>query len=284
MMNYTQDKEVKELVRLANKEGFKMKESRVVSKYDFGSTYQGTDDEESDKDMLYIYLSQIEDFLFNKNKEGSKHYDSLDARVMPLHQMYYLIQKYSVDSYLILNAQLEKGDVELNESVFKEFYNTEKYNNLVKQNLYKTVKSVYGNLRRMSNEINNKGMTGKIMVKMLTFLEVFYKLEGKEDVRYDTLSKVTTRFKNDVVPLKRYTEEDLRNVEFSNIKYFKNKGINEFEDLEEYITLEIDRCLKKSEYLKNKPECNGELYSKEELLNPLKEGVLKVYNRSYSKI
>lgn len=280
-MDYTKDKDTKDLVVKAERLGLKIDSKRVVSKFSVGDCYRGiglkNKGVKNRDTTVFIYLSRMEDYLFNDEWEVKSKSIGDDVKIIPLHKVVEILKTNTEEGYEILNSQLENGSKEINRRILGELYDTEKYNNLISGNKYKTVKSIEDKVTKIKEEIDAEGLNGEKLVDILYYLGNFYKLEGTNVLEIPTFYKVSDRVMQDVVPLKGMTEEELRNVGYGNIKYFKNKGVGSFTDLEEYIDLEVDRCIKKSKYLKDKPECNGEMYKDKELIQGTKDKIIKMY-------
>lgn len=268
---------LEELIVLTKGTKYEVERSNIVSVFEYGSTYQGTNDSASDVDLCVLYLSRLEDLLFNKENEVSKNLPEISIKLIPLHKFYGELRRTTFFSVLLLNAQLEYGSSYLNSTLLKDFYNTQEYTEYIKSHFYTIISSINGNLNRIQKKTENDGIDGKRLVQTLTFIDLFYKLE-REELDYKTLNKVSQKLQEDVVKLKRYTSLELKTLDYSQYKYFDNKGIEDYEDLTEFLELESNRISKEGKNLKLNNDFNGNNYNGR-LLKGLKEGITNIYKQ-----
>lgn len=235
---YIKTELIKQLVEFDNN----LNENRFLSQVDFGSTYQNTGDDKSDIDYVLIYLNDIEEFIIGNTKIRNKHYEEFDTRLVPLVRLIDLFTKSSYDSLLILNRLMEE-DNEFSKYMFEELYNKTNYINYLKSNEESLGMSIVGNIHSATKKYDIKRLTGKNLVKLITFLSVYERYtelidDNNSTESYLTISKIKSEYK-DVVKLKRYSLEELQeNInEVSGLNLFKLKSvkIKRLEDIYDFL-------------------------------------------------
>lgn len=165
---------------------------RVLSTVEFGSTYQGTSDKYSDKDLMTLVVQPLQDVVFRNHEKAAVHKD--EVRYYSAERFIRLILKGGYDNVLLLCAQLEQArETKFNIEVLGEFYNPQVFEAYIRANLKTLVFSVVGQINGLTR--NKKALTGKELVKLHTFIDhlTFYAdiVMGKEaDIDYRTFSKV----------------------------------------------------------------------------------------------
>lgn len=191
---------------------------KVLTTVEFGSTYQKTSDEYSDKDEMIIVEQPLEDVVFRNHEKAAVHKD--DVRYYSVERFIRLILKGGFDNVLLLCAQLEQAKPSsFNQKVLHEFYNPEVFETYIRANIKTLVFSVVGQINGLIR--NKETLTGKENVKLHTFLDhlTFYTdiVMGEEvEIDYRTFSKVKD-VSESVIQTKRdettgLTETDLKMV------------------------------------------------------------------------
>lgn len=136
-----------------------------VSEVEFGSTFQGTADSYSDKDIMILLQQPLVDVVFRNNEKASHH--SEIARYYSVERFISLTFKGSFDNVLLLCAQLSQAqNTGFNEYVLSEFYKQEVFNDYLKANFKTLCMSLIGQMNKITSkdEIN-----GKELLKFLNF-------------------------------------------------------------------------------------------------------------------
>lgn len=138
---------------------------KVISTVEFGSTFQGTADAQSDVDLMTLVVQPLTDTVFRNHEKSAVHKD--DIRYYPVERFIRLIEKVSFDSVLILTAQLiQAKDTNFNKHVIGSFYNENLFTDYILANLVPYGYSIIGN---MNNYLKKDVLTGKEYVKLTTF-------------------------------------------------------------------------------------------------------------------
>lgn len=138
---------------------------KVISEVEFGSTFQGTSDEQSDVDLMRLVVQPLEDVVFRNNQKASHHTD--EARYYAIERFVSLTFKGSFDNVLLLCAQLSQTQsTGFNEYVLSEFYKQEVFNDYLKANFKALCMSLIG---QMNKVISKDEINGKELLKFLNF-------------------------------------------------------------------------------------------------------------------
>lgn len=219
-----------------------LEKSFLLSTIEFGSTYQGTSDEYSDKDYMSLVVQPLSDTIFRNSEKASKHTEV--SRYYAVERFISLILKSGFDNVLNLCAQLEQAkNTRFNKTVLDLFYDDFIFLTYVRAN-FKTISySVIGNINSI---LKREELTGKDLVKFYTFynhLEYYNDLLDDLDnlnvsytdfakVKYmpkevldNKRSNVSMENKKDLVtkvePLIQEVKDKLKSNE-SNIKHYKD--------------------------------------------------------------
>ncbi|ARM69311.1 hypothetical protein vBSauS24_167 [Staphylococcus phage vB_Sau_S24] len=164
----------------------------LLSKIEFGSTYQGTSDEHSDRDYMSLVVQPLSDTVFRNNEKSSKHTEV--SRYYAVERFISLILKSGFDNVLNLCAQLEQAkNTRFNKEVLDLFYDDFVFLTYVRANFKTLAYSVMGNINSI---LKKKELTGKDLVKFYTFynhLEYYNELLDDLDnlqVSYKDFAKV----------------------------------------------------------------------------------------------
>lgn len=219
-----------------------LEKSFLLSTIEFGSTYQGTSDEYSDKDYMSLVVQPLSDTIFRNNEKASKHTEV--SRYYAVERFISLVLKSSFDSVLNLCAQLEQAkNTRFNKTVLDLFYDDFIFLTYVRANFKPITYSVIGNINSI---LKKEELTGKDLVKFYTFynhLEYYNDLLDDLDnlnvsytdfakVKYmpkevldNKRSNVSMENKKDLVtkvePLIQEVKDKLKSNE-SNIKHYKD--------------------------------------------------------------
>lgn len=219
-----------------------LEKSFLLSTIEFGSTYQGTSDEYSDKDYMSLVVQPLSDTIFRNNEKASKHTEV--SRYYAVERFISLILKSGFDNVLNLCAQLEQAkNTRFNKTVLDLFYDDFIFLTYVRANFKPITYSVIGNI---NNILKKEELTGKDLVKFYTFynhLEYYNDLLDDLDnlnvsytdfakVKYmpkevldNKRSNVSMENKKDLVtkvePLIQEVKDKLKSNE-SNIKHYKD--------------------------------------------------------------
>jgi len=271
---------IEELVKLNTN----LDKGRFLTEVDFGSTYQGTGDAESDTDYVLVYLNKIDDFIIQNTKIRNKHYPEIEVRVVPLVRLVDLFTRPSYDSLLILNRIMEENSV-FSQYMFDYMYNIGNYTEYLSQNEKTLGMSIVQNIYSATKRYSKEKMSGKTLVKLVTFISVYErytdlidKTSKQSDESYRTISKIKDEYK-DVIPLKRYSYEDIKqNIsKVNDLNFFKvrNKKIGTVEDiLKEFkrIEEEIKERVESKELTKTENKDFGNVYE-----NTMYDKVIKLH-------
>lgn len=253
----------------------------ILSVFDFGSTYQNTNDEESDYDTAVVVVSSLYDLMYRKRFAKTKHLDHLDTRIIPLEHFIALIEKASFDSILMLNAQLEKGFMGLNEEVFGVFKKRGNYKHFVKGDMKRYLFSLGGNMKNFKNKLEERNMSGKDVVKAFTFLHHYEKALSGKIGGFDTFSKVTDDIKEDLVPMKRFTPEQMKDVDFEKVNFFNEKGINSYESMIQYIQEKDQEMFETAQNYQNDEDS---ALKKKIMMEQIKRNAINLYIRKHAEL
>ncbi|VEV88148.1 hypothetical protein [Staphylococcus phage Stab20] len=219
-----------------------LEKSFLLSTIEFGSTYQGTSDEYSDKDYMSLVVQPLSDTIFRNNEKASKHTEV--SRYYAVERFISLVLKSGFDNVLNLCAQLEQAkNTRFNKTVLDLFYDDFIFLTYVRANFKPIAYSVIGNI---NNILKKEELTGKDLVKFYTFynhleyyndllddldnLNVSYKDFAKvkympKEVLDNKRSNVSVENKKDLVtkvePLIQEVKDKLKSNE-SNIKHYKD--------------------------------------------------------------
>lgn len=219
-----------------------LEKSFLLSTIEFGSTYQGTSDEYSDKDYMSLVVQPLSDTIFRNSEKASKHTEV--SRYYAVERFISLILKSGFDNVLNLCAQLEQAkNTRFNKTVLDLFYDDFIFLTYVRANFKPITYSVIGNI---NNILKKEELTGKDLVKFYTFynhLEYYNDLLDDLDnlnvsytdfakVKYmpkevldNKRSNVSMENKKDLVtkvePLIQEVKDKLKSNE-SNIKHYKD--------------------------------------------------------------
>ncbi len=219
-----------------------LEKSFLLSTIEFGSTYQGTSDEYSDKDYMSLVVQPLSDTIFRNSEKASKHTEV--SRYYAVERFISLILKSGFDNVLNLCAQLEQAkNTRFNKTVLDLFYDDFIFLTYVRANFKPITYSVIGNI---NNILKKEELTGKDLVKFYTFynhLEYYNDLLddlGNLNVSYTDFAKVkympkevldnkrsnvSMENKKDLVtkvePLIKEVKDKLKSNE-SNIKHYKD--------------------------------------------------------------
>lgn len=210
-------KEIKKINAYLEKEqGISLEQ--VVGYFEYGSTFQGTNDEYSDKDIMVVYVTKLEDMLFNKSDIKSKKIETSDFGIVlvPLQEYYHLFKKGSYDSYLKLDAMLEGEYSEELKEIFGCFYDNKTYEVFVEKNKWLLLNSLKGNLKGYIKTFETKGMDGKLYIKIHYLLSMYSKLEIG-DIKSCKFSKLDSYISKQITPYKRMTVSELERIKDLNI-------------------------------------------------------------------
>ncbi|QEM41290.1 hypothetical protein CPT_Maine_041 [Staphylococcus phage Maine] len=199
-----------------------LEKSFLLSTIEFGSTYQGTSDEHSDKDYMSLVVQPLSDTIFRNNEKASKHTEV--SRYYAVERFISLVLKSGFDNVLNLCAQLEQAkNTRFNKTVLDLFYDDFIFLTYVRANFKPIAYSVIGNI----NNILKKGeLTGKDLVKFYTF---YNHLEYYNDL-LDDLDNLNVSYK-DFAKVKYMPKEVLGNKR-SNVSIEKKKDlVNKVEPL-----------------------------------------------------
>ena len=164
---------------------------KELTSIEFGSTYQGTSDEYSDLDLMFIVQQPLEDVIFRNNEKASYH--SGDVRYYSVERFVSLVLKGGFDNILLLCAQLEQAEgSEINKKILHHFYDRSFFSIFVRSKFKEQVYSVCGQLNKYMNKDH---LTGKENVKAKTFMYHLNKYKDILDnfdnyIDYTTFSKV----------------------------------------------------------------------------------------------
>ncbi|WRW34295.1 nucleotidyltransferase [Staphylococcus phage CF7] len=219
-----------------------LEKSFLLSTIEFGSTYQGTSDEYSDKDYMSLVVQPLSDTIFRNSEKASKHTEV--SRYYAVERFISLILKSGFDNVLNLCAQLEQAEnTRFNKTVLDLFYDDFIFLTYVRANFKTIAYSVIGNINSI---LKREELTGKDLVKFYTFynhLEYYNDLLDDLDnlnvsytdfakVKYmpkevldNKRSNVSMENKKDLVtkvePLIQEVKDKLKSNE-SNIKHYKD--------------------------------------------------------------
>lgn len=142
-----------------------LERSFVLSTIEFGSTYQGTSDEYSDKDYMSLVVQPLSDTIFRNNEKASKHTE--ESRYYAVERFISLILKSGFDNVLNLCAQLEQAkNTAFNTQVLSLFYDDVIFTSYIKANFKTIAYSVIGNI---NNVLKKENLSGKDLVRFYTF-------------------------------------------------------------------------------------------------------------------
>lgn len=137
----------------------------LLSKIEFGSTYQGTADEHSDRDYMSLVVQPLSDTVFRNSEKSSKHTE--ESRYYAVERFINLILKSGFDNVLNLCAQLEQAkNTRFNKEVLDLFYDELVFMTYVRANFKTLAYSVMGNINSI---LKKQELTGKDLVKFYTF-------------------------------------------------------------------------------------------------------------------
>ncbi len=199
-----------------------LERSFVLSTIEFGSTYQGTSDEYSDKDYMSLVVQPLSDTIFRNNEKASKHTE--ESRYYAVERFISLILKSGFDNVLNLCAQLEQAkNTTFNTQVLSLFYDDFTFLTYVRANFKPIAYSVIGNI---NNILKKEELTGKDLVKFYTF---YNHLEYYNDL-LDDLDNLNVSYK-DFAKVKYMSKEVLDNKRSSVSVEKKKDLINKVEPL-----------------------------------------------------
>ena len=157
---------------------------KVLSEVEYGSTFQGLADKESDLDKLFLVVQPFKDSIFK---------DTKNAQIVKEGNRYYSLEKFtsfllngSHDSFLLLAAQLKQADNCLfNQKVLKPlFFNKNGFNQLYQANRKKLCFSLVGEMNKLFNKKNFK-FNGKELLKVVNTLNKLEYFLEKETLTLD---------------------------------------------------------------------------------------------------
>lgn len=224
-----------------------------ISKVEFGSTYQGTSDEHSDRDYMILVKQPLEDVIFRNNEKASHHTE--EARYYSVERFINLTLKGSYDNILLLCAQLEQAQsCSFNREVLNVFYNDMMFSSYVKSNIKTLVYSVLGQLNKL---MSKTPLTGKETVKYFMFREHLEKYNSllddfQQTLDYKTFSKVqnipqmSIRLKRQAVGFINAENEKHKDIIETLAKEIKGKLKDKEEEIkqEQYVMRSIESYLK----------------------------------------
>ncbi len=176
----------------------------IISKVEFGSTFQGTSDEQSDRDYMSLVIQPLEETVFRKTEKATKHINN--DRYYAVERFVSLVMKGSFDNVLLLTAQLKQAKpTSFNQLVLSDFYDDYIFNIYMWAHIEKYTFSLIGRLNKLKDCCKN----GKEMVKHETFkfhLErLITFLEGK--YAYSCKDFAQVELPQDVLDNKRVEKE-----------------------------------------------------------------------------
>ena len=248
-------KEIKAIKKYLIGTSKELSDGQLLGYFEYGSTFQGTADEYSDKDIMVIYQTSLEDMLFNKSEIKSKKIDTSEFGIVlvPLQEYYHLLKKGSYDSYLKLDAMLDCEYSKEVSKLFEELYIKENYRNYVNQNKWLLLNSLKGNLKGYIKTFESKGMDGKLYIKIHYLISMYSKLI-KEDIEPCKFSKLSGLISKDITKYKRMTSKELSSESNLNVgldygyigigEEFIIKTLEQFKDYCYQILSEIEYELK----------------------------------------
>ena len=199
----------------------------LLTHFEFGSTYQGTSDSQSDKDICNIVYQPLQDTIFrNSEKSGSKHKN--EQRYYSLERFITIVLKGSFDSALLFSALLNDNKLTSQYLITSIFHSNDYltkrkvFDTYIKANIKSYAYSLIGNM----NTVNKSNKTGKDYVKFETFKE--------------HLSKVINLLENDLTTEINY--KDFCKVDLGSKLSYKRKDYVYF-DMESEIDLDSVRKL-----------------------------------------
>lgn len=183
---------------------------KVLSEVEYGSTFQGLADEESDLDKLFLVIQPFKDSIFK---------DTKNAQIVNEGNRYYSLEKFtsfllngSHDSFLLLAAQLKQADSCLfNQQVLKPlFFDKGGFNLLYQANRKKLCFSLVGEMNKLFNKKNFK-FNGKELLKVINTLNKLEYFLEKETLTLDEfVNHLNFKESLELMPYKRLEYKDLK--------------------------------------------------------------------------
>lgn len=238
---------------------------KVLSEVEYGSTFQGLADEESDLDKLFLVIQPFKDSIFK---------DTKNAQIVNEGNRYYSLEKFtsfllngSHDSFLLLAAQLKQADSCLfNQKVLKPlFFDKDGFNLLYQANRKKLCFSLVGEMNKLFNKKNFK-FNGKELLKVINTLN---KLEYFLEKEKETLT----------------LDEFVNHLNFKESLELMSYKRLEYKDLKEKIN--FNKLLLKERFetlvfnLKSKNWEHGEFMLENELKNKVVEFLVNEYKGEF---
>lgn len=183
---------------------------KVLSEVEYGSTFQGLADEESDLDKLFLVIQPFKDSIFK---------DTKNAQIVNEGNRYYSLEKFtsfllngSHDSFLLLAAQLKQADSCLfNQKVLKPlFFDKDGFNLLYQANRKKLCFSLVGEMNKLFNKKNFK-FNGKELLKVINTLNKLEYFLEKETLTLDEfVNHLNFKESLELMSYKRLEYKDLK--------------------------------------------------------------------------
>ena len=183
---------------------------KVLSEVEYGSTFQGLADEESDLDKLFLVVQPFKDSIFK---------DTKNAQIVNEGNRYYSLEKFtsfllngSHDSFLLLAAQLKQADSCLfNQKVLKPlFFDKDGFNLLYQANRKKLCFSLVGEMNKLFNKKNFK-FNGKELLKVINTLNKLEYFLEKETLTLDEfVNHLNFKESLELMSYKRLEYKDLK--------------------------------------------------------------------------
>lgn len=183
---------------------------KILSEVEYGSTFQGLADEESDLDKLFLVVQPFKDSIFK---------DTKNAQIVNEGNRYYSLEKFtsfllngSHDSFLLLAAQLKQADSCLfNQKVLKPlFFDKGGFNLLYQANRKKLCFSLVGEMNKLFNKKNFK-FNGKELLKVINTLNKLEYFLEKETLTLDEfVNHLNFKESLELMSYKRLEYKDLK--------------------------------------------------------------------------
>ena len=219
-----------------------LKHSKVLTKVEYGSQYQGVSDEHSDHDYMYIVLQDVESFVFSKtNVAKQKNEDK-----------YFTPQKFldvvlngSYDGLVMLSAQLsQQSESSFNKEVLNVFNRQKVVNDYYLAVKPKLMMSLCGQFNNFYQKYKNRQQLSakKLLHMVLCYTRSMYFNDMfKTQTRYASLEDVVKLSTNVTDP---YVQFFVKHKRYENFDKLANEFKNEFnDDLSNYLD-QMDRDMK----------------------------------------
>lgn len=216
--------------------------SKLLTKVEYGSQYQGVNDEYSDHDYMFVVLQDIESFMFSKTDVAK---EKNENKYFTPQKFVSVVLNGSYDGLVMLSAQLSQQSDSLFNKEVLSLFNEQK----IVDDYYLTVKpklmmSLCGQFNNFYQKYKNKQQLSakKLLHMVLCYTRAMYFNNMFEtQTRYASLEDVVKLSTNVTDP---YVQFFVKHKRYENFDKLANEFKNEFnDDLSNYLD-QMDRDMK----------------------------------------